>query len=290
MAEPVRSVGVLGTGIMGAPMARNMARQGLEVRAWNRTHERAAALGDDGVTVAGSPAEAADRADAIVTMLADGGAVEEAMVGGGAVDAMRDDAVWIQMSTVGLEATERLAALAAKRGLAFVDAPVLGTKRPAEAGELTVVGSGPEEERERCAPVFEAIGSKTSWLGEAGAGTRMKLVLNSWVLALTAGLGESVALAEGLDLDPAAFLETIDGAPMNAPYAQMKGRAMIERSFEPSFPCRLAAKDAALVVEAAEAAGLSPTLQRAVRESFARAVDEDHGDEDIAAVYRAAAR
>jgi 3-hydroxyisobutyrate dehydrogenase len=209
---------------------------------------------------------------------------------GGGLEAIRDDAVWVQATTVGLEATDRLAAHASERGVTFADCPVLGTKQPAEQGELTVLASGPEEVRERCAPIFDAIGSRTLWLGAAGAGTRMKLVANAWLLALTAALGEALVLAEALDLDPGAFLEMIDGAPMGLPYAQIKGRAMLEdRLGEANFRLALAEKDARLMLEAAESLGLSPAVMRSVRESYARAREAGHGDEDMAAVYRVAA-
>jgi 3-hydroxyisobutyrate dehydrogenase len=200
---------------------------------------------------------------------------------------MRDGALWLQSSTVGLGAIERLIGLAQEATVEILDCPVLGTKDPAEKGELSVLASGPEDARERCEPVFDAIGSRTVWLGEAGAGTRMKLVVNDWLLAFTAALGETLALARALDLDPEDFLRIIDGAPMGAPYAQLKGRLMLERSYAPSFRLALAEKDASLVLEAAESAGLEPRVARAVKELFARADELGHGDEDMAAVHEA---
>jgi 3-hydroxyisobutyrate dehydrogenase len=265
-------------------MARNLAGAGLEVRAHNRTRERAEPLAEHGVTVAGSPAEAVEGADVVVTMLSDGAAVE-AVTGG---LAFGEGSVWAQMSTVGLEATERLAARAAEAGAAFVDAPVLGTKAPAEQGKLIVLAAGRPEARERCAPVFDAVGAKTVALGdEPGAGTRMKLVLNTWLLALVEGLAESVALAERLGVDPAAFLEIIDGGPLGPPYAKMKGTMMIERSYEPSFPLALAAKDAGLALDAAAASGLELPALRAIRAQLEKAVEQGHGDADMAAAVEA---
>jgi 3-hydroxyisobutyrate dehydrogenase len=284
----IRSVAVLGTGIMGAPMARSLAAAGFEVRAWNRTREKAEALGADGVQVADGPPEAVRGADAVITVLTSGDAVEAVMAGDeGALAAMEDEAVWLQTSTVGLTASERLAGLAEERGVALVDSPVVGTKEPAEQGQLMVLASGPDEAREPCEPVFDAIGSKTVWLGKTGAGTRMKLVVNSWLLALTAGLGETVALAEALDIEPGTFLETIDGSPVGAPYAQLKGKMMIEGRYPPSFPLALAEKDADLVLEAAERGHLEPRVARAVRDLFARADELGHGEDDMAAVHEA---
>jgi 3-hydroxyisobutyrate dehydrogenase len=280
----VRSVAVLGTGIMGAPMARNLAGGGFQVRAWNRSREKAEPLREHGIAIAESPAEAVRDADAALTMLTEGRAVEDVMARGGALGSLRDDALWIQSSTVGLSALKRLAELAGSRGIAFVDAPVLGTKQPAEEGALVVLASGPDELRPRCEPVFDAIGSKTVWLGEAGAGSRMKLVVNSWLSALVVALGETIALARTLGQDPRRFLEIIGGGPLDTPYAQLKGSAMIERDYPPSFPLRLAEKDVALVLEAAERSGLRLELAAAVRSRLTRAAELGHGDEDMAAV------
>jgi 3-hydroxyisobutyrate dehydrogenase len=277
-------VAVLGTGIMGAPMARNIAAAGHEVRAWNRTRERAEPLAQHGATVAGTPAEAVDGADVVVTMLSDGAAVEAVV----ADLPFPDGSVWAQMSTVGVEAIERLSARAAEAGVPIVDAPVLGTRAPAEQGQLTVIAAGPPDARERCAPVFDAVGARTVVLGdEPGAATRMKLVLNAWLLALVEGLAESVALAEGLGVDPAGFLEIIDGGPLGPAYAKMKGTMMIERSYEPSFSLALAAKDARLALDAADASGLDLPALRAIRAQLEKAVEQGHGDADMAAAVEA---
>jgi 3-hydroxyisobutyrate dehydrogenase len=257
---------------MGAPMARNLAGAGHEVRAWNRTREKAEGLGAE---VAGSPAEAVDGAEVVITMLADGPTVARVMEG----VTLGDGQIWWQASTVGLEWAKRL-------GDSYVDGPVLGTRQPAEQGALTVLASGPR--RDGLADVFEPVSAKVVDLGdEVGAGTRMKLVANAWVLALVEGLAETVALAEGLGADPRKFLEIIDGGPLFAPYAKLKGEAMIERSFEPSFPLALAAKDAGLMVEAAKQAGLDLPLPGLIRDQMGKAVEAGHGDRDMAATFLA---
>jgi 3-hydroxyisobutyrate dehydrogenase len=279
-------VAVLGTGTMGAPMARNIAKAGHEVVAYNRTRERAEPLAQDGIEIAGDAATAVRGADVVVTIVADGDAVvslvEPALgeMGG---------AVWAQMSTVGVTGLERLIAMAGDAGVPLVDAPVSGTKGPAEQGALVVLASGPPEARERCVPVFDAVGARTVVLGdEPGAATRMKLVLNAWLVSLVEGLAESIQLAEGLGVDPGTFLEIIDGGPLGPPYAKLKGTAMIERNFEPSFPLALAAKDAGLVDEAARAAGLDLPLPAVIRDQMAKAIAAGHGDEDMAATIWAA--
>jgi 3-hydroxyisobutyrate dehydrogenase len=280
-------IAMLGTGTMGAPMARNMAEAGLDLRVWNRTKDKADPLAGDGIDVVGSAEEAVAGADVVITMLADGDSVASVMEDGGALAAMPDDALWLQMSTVGIAATETLATLAEERSVPFVDAPVLGTKAPAEQGKLQVLASGPEDQRERCRPIFDAVGADTQWLGEAGAGTRTKLVLNSWLLTLTEGTAETIALAEALDVDPKIFLSTIEGGPLDSAYAQMKGGAMIERSFDPSFALSMARKDAGLVLEAAERHDQPAPLAAVVKSQMEKAEEAGHGDEDMAATYYA---
>jgi 3-hydroxyisobutyrate dehydrogenase len=284
-----QSVAVLGTGIMGAPMAKNIAAAGLDTRAWNRTREKAEPLAEQGVTVTDTAADAVSGAGVIVTMLADGSAVESVMTDAGALEAMGDDAVWIQMATVGVAATERLALLADERGVTFIDAPVLGTKKPAEDGALTVLASGPESAHDACRPVFDAVGSRTIWLGEAGAGTRLKLVANNWVVNLLGALAETIAFAQRIDVPPEAFLDAIEGGAMGAPYARIKGEMMLKGEFPPSFPLELALKDSRLVLEAAERHDLELALTDAVRRRFEQAVEQGHGEEDMAAIYYAAA-
>jgi len=273
-------VALLGTGTMGAGMARNLLSAGHEVHAWNRTRERAEPLAADGAVVHDTAAAALGGAGALVTMLADGDAVAAA------VDGLSLDGVpWAQMSTVAVTET---AALAARAPGTFVDAPVLGSKPGAESGELIVLAAGPPDVRERLAPVFDAVGARTVDLGgEPGAATRMKLVLNHWVIALVEGLAETVLLAEALDLDPQAFLDVIDGGPMGPPYAKLKGANMVARSYEPNFSLALAHKDAGLIAAAAEAVGADLPLATLVRERMGMAIEAGHADDDFSATVEA---
>jgi 3-hydroxyisobutyrate dehydrogenase len=280
-------VAVLGTGIMGAAMARNLLAGGMEVRAWNRSREKAEPLEEDGAEVADSPAEAARDADFLLTMLADADVIEEA-VGNGVLPALAEGGVWLQMSTVGEDGAKRLAEIANEHGVPYVDAPVLGTKQPAEQGQLVVLASGPEEVRERTEQIFDAVGSKTVWLGEAGAGSRLKLVINNWIVGLLGVLAETIAFARSVGVDPSRFLETIEGGPLGLPYAQLKGNMMIEEDFPTSFSARLARKDAGLVLGTAEAHDLQMPIAEAVAARFDEAIQAGHGEEDMAAVYRAA--
>jgi len=281
------AVTVLGTGTMGAGMARNLHAAGLPVRAWNRTPERARPLADAGIEVVTDLADAVRGADVLVTMLFDADSVAATIEAAG--DAIAPGTVWLQTSTVGVAGCDRLARLAAERGLVLVDAPVLGTKGPAEQGTLVVLASGPDGVRAVCTPVLEAIGARTLWVGAAGAGSRLKLVANAWVITVVEGIAESLALAQGLGIDPRLFLEAVRGGAMDAPYVQLKGSTMLEGDFGPAFSLDGALKDAGLVVEAAASAGLPPGLVGAARERLAQAAAAGHGQEDLSAVFRVVA-
>jgi 3-hydroxyisobutyrate dehydrogenase len=276
------TIAALGTGVMGAPMARNLARAGHEVRAWNRSSEKAAPLRDDGVDVRDDPAFAAAGADVVMTMLADADAVLDV--------ARRTDLaegqIWWQASTIGLDGTEECAALAQATGATLVDAPVLGTRLPAEEGTLVILASGPDDALDACTPLFDAVGSRTMRVGAAGTATRLKLAVNSWVLAVTQGTAETIALAQALGLDPAWVFEAVEGGALDLPYFRMKGKMMLDEQFPASFALALAAKDARLVGEAAERHGADVPIARAIAERFAEAAQAGHGEEDMAATYR----
>jgi 3-hydroxyisobutyrate dehydrogenase len=279
-------VAVLGAGgIMGLPMARNLARAGFEVRAWNRSPDKAKPLSADGIVLADTPAEAAEGAGILLTMLADADAVLAAAGGEhGALSATSTPRVWVQMSTIGEAGTDSCAELAHRHGIAFVDSPVLGTKQPADEGKLVILASGPAELREPLRPLFDAVGQRTLWVGEAGAGSRLKLVTNTWVLTVVEGAAEAVALAEGLGLDPALLFEAVRGGTLDLPYLRIKGKAMTERNFDPSFSLTMAAKDAGLVRDAAARHGLDLPVVDAVRRRLEQGA-ADHGEKDFSATY-----
>jgi 3-hydroxyisobutyrate dehydrogenase len=283
-----RTVAVLGTGIMGSAIARRLLAAGFAVRAWNRTRERAEPLAEAGAELAASPADAADQADFVLTMLTDGGAVEGTMFGWrGAAAAMADGAIWLQASTVGMRSAQVLGRAAAMQDLVYVDCPVLGSKEPAERGQLVVLASGPEEVRERCMPVFEPLAKRVLWVGPAGSGSRLKLVTNAWLIGVVGALAEAIALAQCTGVDPAQFLEAIKGGSVDAPVAEIKGRAMIDAQFPPSFPLSLAHKDIRLVQQAAFDSDLLLPLAGTMAQQFGRAIQLGHGDDDLAAVYYA---
>jgi 3-hydroxyisobutyrate dehydrogenase len=273
---------------MGAPIARNLLAAGFDVAVWNRTAGRARELADAGARLATSPADAARSADVVLTMLADGGAVDHAMTGpDGAVAALRAGSAWIQMATVGVDWTEDFSALAQDQGVEYVDAPVSGSDGPARDAQLVVLASGTDAVRPRVQPVFDAIARRTLWLGPAGNGTRLKLVLNTWLASVAEAMAETLAFTGALGLEQELFLEALAGGPLEAPWATTKGHAMLAREFTPGFALRLALKDAHLALQAAHEAGLELPLTDALARRWEPAIDE-HGDDDIAAVIDAA--
>jgi 3-hydroxyisobutyrate dehydrogenase len=276
------TIAALGTGVMGAPMARHLARAGHQVRAWNRSPDKAAPLRDDGVDVVDDPAAATAGADIVLTMLADADAVldvaQQARLASGQI--------WWQASTIGIEGIEQCATLAQETGAVLVDAPVLGTKLPAEEGKLVVLASGPDSALDACAPLFDAVGLRTMRLGPAGTATRLKLAVNLWVLAVTQGTAETIAFAQSLGVQPEWVLEALEGGALDLPYFRMKSKLMLDEDFPASFALALATKDACLVAEAAERHGADLPLARAIAERFVQATEAGHGEEDMSATYR----
>jgi 3-hydroxyisobutyrate dehydrogenase len=287
----VTELAFLGTGVMGRPMAAHLNDAGFTVHAWNRTAEKAHPLQAGGVTVHGDPAEAAARCSVIVTMLSDADAV--LAVAGRALGEVADgavpdegDRVWIQMSTVGSPGTARCQALADEHAVTFVDAPVLGTREPAEKGALVILASGPEAARAVAAPVFDAVGQRTIWLGEAGAASAAKVILNSWVVGVVGALSDTLALARASGVEPQVFFDALQGGALDLPYAHVKGPAMINESFdEVSFALSLARKDADLVLSAARDAGVRLPAMEGTRERLGIAEAAGHGDLDVAAMF-----
>jgi 3-hydroxyisobutyrate dehydrogenase len=271
---------------MGAGMTRSLVRAGLDVTVWNRSTDKATALADDGAHVADDIAAAVRGADVVVTMLFDLDAVTAVMAE--ALPAMTADTVWVQSATVGLDGVAQLAELAQEHGVGFLDAPVSGTRQPAEQGQLIVLAAGPSSVRDTVMPVLDAIGGRIVWVSERpGDGHRLKLVANSWVLTVTAGVAQSIGLATDLGLDPRQFLDVIHGGPLDCAYAQLKGASMIEGDFAPAFTLDGAAKDSELILAAMHTATTDDTLMQALRHLLRTATEAGHGHEDMSAVITA---
>ncbi|GAB2458456.1 NAD(P)-dependent oxidoreductase [Jatrophihabitans fulvus] len=278
---------VLGTGTMGAGMARSAKRAGLDVVVWNRSADKARPLADDGIEVADSVAAAVSGADVVMTILFD---VDSVLgIADELLGALGDDAVWLQSATVGPDGIRRIAAAAGSAAL--VDAPVLGTRTPAEQGKLTPLVSGDREAIARAKPVLDAIGAKTIVAGDRiGDASALKLVANAWIGSITAAAGQSIALADKLGVDPNLFLQALDGSAVDSPYAQLKGKAMIGEDWTTSFAVDGVRKDLGLIIEAAAGAGVATDVLTAVKRRFDAASEQGHGDDDMASVRTAFSR
>ena len=289
MIAPTRTIAVLGTGTMGAPMARNLLRAGFGVRVWNRTVAKAAALAADGAQPARTATAAAANADVLITMLADGAAVEQVTAGPtGALSVLRPGAIWIQMSTVGVQWCDRLAELADCHGVRYVDAPVSGSAGPAARGELEILASAADSARVLAEPIFDVLGRRTVWLPRRGDGSRLKLALNNWLAVLVEGMAETLTFVGALGLEPHVMLASITGGPLASEYALAKGLAMLDRDFAPGFPLRHAAKDAELALHAADQHAVHLPLTDALLPRWRAAIANSHGGDDVASAVTAA--
>ena len=280
--ETVR-VAVLGTGIMGSAMARNLVSAGLRTTVWDRSPAATAPLSGAGALVAASAAEAVQDAHVVITMLPTADVVTSVMFAGGAVEALGQGAVWAQMGTIGVKETTGIASQLAqvRPDVMFVDAPVSGSKGPAEAGQLLILASGPPAAAAAVRPAFSVIGRKTVWLGEAGQGSRMKLVVNAYMSILIEGVAEALELAARLGIDASELAEAIEGGPLDAPIADAKLHKMERGDFAPEFPLEWALKDVDLAIGAAGDDELP--LLAALSRQWRAAVDAGHGREDVSA-------
>jgi 3-hydroxyisobutyrate dehydrogenase len=284
--ENLPGVALLGTGGMGARMARNLLDASFEVRVWNRTRDKAEALTDHGATVAESPEAAVADADVVLSSLYDGAALRAVV--DAAAPSLQAGAVWADLSTLGVEDVKPVAERVRASRATYVDAPVQGALPLAEQGELLIYAAGPASAAPVLEPVFEVLGRRTDWVDESEGSTAaaaVKLVVNGWLFALTTASAEAVALAQGLGVDPERFRAAIAGGPLDNGWAQLKSEAILEENFAPLFPVAAALKDSDLIAAAAASAGVRLDLAKAVRERFARASDQGHADDDMVATY-----
>lgn len=283
------TVAVIGAGIMGSAMARNLAAAGLTTRVWDRTASTTGPLADAGAVVAASARDAVRGAGVVITMLPTADAVESVIFDGQVAEAFADGCVWAQMGTIGVEAILRIKdQLAARRpGVMFVDAPVSGSKGPAEQGQLLILASGPAPAADAVSPVFDVIGRKTVWLGEAGRGSQMKLVVNAYLSILIEGVAETMELADRLGIGHQQLAEVIEGGPLDAPLADAKFHKIDRGDFAAEFPLEWALKDVDLVIEAA--GGQALPLLAALSDQWHAAVAAGYGRQDISAARLALA-
>jgi 3-hydroxyisobutyrate dehydrogenase len=270
-------------GIMGAGMAERLLERGFAVDVWNRTPGPAAEIAARGATAHDTAEDAAAHADVVITMLPNQTAVEDVMMAGGALDSMPAHATWAQMGTIGVEATERVVEEAARRrkDVNFVDAPVSGTRQPARTGRLIVYASGPEGAKEMLTPVFDALGERTLWLGPAGAGSRMKLVINTLLAFEIEAVAEMRALAEKLGIPYEILFDALNGSALASAFELTKLAKMQRGDDSPDFPLEWALKDLDLVLQAAGPTAAPVTVS--IAERWRQLVAGGYGRLDVSA-------
>jgi 3-hydroxyisobutyrate dehydrogenase len=279
--EKVR-VGLLGIGLMGSAIAHRLLDRDIAVIAWDRNPEHLRDLERRGSESAEDPGEVVSRAGVVITMLATADVIL------GVVEPLLDDwpqgTIWLQMSSVGAAEADQLTQAAEAHAVTLVDAPVSGSTRPAEEGQLTILASGPDSTRSAVGPIFDALASRVLWVGEAGMGSRLKLAANHWMIAMVAALAESMHLCQAMGLDQEQFIALLDGGPLGSPYALQKLDEMRRHEYPAGFPVRLARKDLELVREVQQSSRATMPLLDAVLERFATA-SEHLADQDLAAIY-----
>jgi 3-hydroxyisobutyrate dehydrogenase len=281
--RPRSTVAVIGAGIMGSAMTRNLVAAGMNTRVWDRSATATGPLGDAGAAVAASARDAVRDADVVITMLPTADVVESVIFDGGVADAFADGCVWAQMGTIGVEATVHLRdRLTEQRpGVMFVDAPVSGSKGPAEQGQLLILASGPAAAASSVDPVFGVLGRRTVWLGQVGQGSLMKLIVNAYMSVLIEGVAEAMELADRLGVGHQQLAQVIEGGPLDAPIAEAKLHKMDSGDYAAEFPLEWALKDVDLAISAA--GGQPPPLLAALSAQWHAAVAAGHGRQDVSA-------
>jgi 3-hydroxyisobutyrate dehydrogenase len=287
MAQTEGPVAVLGIGAMGHGMATSALRAGIPTIIWNRTPEATRDLAELGAEVAETAADAARRAAIVLTMVTDTDAVISIARDEGMLGALAPGAIWVQMSTIGVAGIEHVMALVANErpDITLVDAPVSGSKDPAEHGELTIFASGPGEARAPLAPLFDALGQRTIWVGAAGAGTRLKLVNNTWLAFSAEAVAASVALARRLGLETETVVDALAGGPLVSAWQSAKLQRILRGDFSAQFALSLALKDVRLALDAP--GGDRFGALGCLADEWQLVVDQGLGDQDLTVVTRA---
>jgi 3-hydroxyisobutyrate dehydrogenase len=289
LADRLEKVAFFGLGIMGGPMAANLARSGFELSVWTRTSEKAERFAaEHGARAAATPAEAAEGADAVITMVPDAPQVESVLFGeSGAATALGRGALVVDMSTIPPSASKRIGERLGADGIEFMEAPVSGSRPKAEDGTLTIMAGGEEVVFGRARPLFDAMGERIVHVGPLGHAQLAKLLTNVMGAVNAAALAEAVVAVRRAGVDRDAFLEVAAGSAGNSAMLALKGRPMFEGSFEPLFKLEHMLKDIRHCLAEAEALGVELRLGRLVEGLYARAAEEGHGEEDFAAVITA---
>lgn len=280
----------LGLGTMGRAMATSALRAGIPTIVWNREPQATRNVAELGAEVAETAADAARRAEIVVTMVTDADAVISIARDEGMLAALAPGTIWVQMSTIGVAGIQRVAALvdADRPDVTLLDAPVSGSKVPAEQGQLMIFASGPEEARSRVDPLFEALGQRTIWVGAVGAGSRLKLVNNTWLAFTSEAVVSSIALARRLGLGTETVIDALGGGPLVAPWQAAKLQRIANDDYSTQFGLSLALKDVHLALQAADDGRFAALASLA--DEWQHAVDHGLGEQDVTVMTRALER
>jgi 3-hydroxyisobutyrate dehydrogenase len=285
----IERVAFCGLGIMGGPMAANLARAGFELAVWTRTSEKARRFAEEhGARAGATPAETAAGADALITMVPDSPEVESTLFGAdAAAGALASGSLAIDMSTIAPTAAKAIGERLAKNGIDFLEAPVSGSRPKAEDGTLTIMAGGDRAAFERALPLLEAMGERIVHVGPQGHGQLAKLLTNTMGAVNAAALAEAVLTVKSAGVDADAFLEVAAGSAGASTVLTLKGRPMFDQDFEPLFKLEHMLKDIRHCLEEARALGAQLRLGTLAEALYARAAEEGHGEEDFAAVVTA---
>ncbi len=279
-------IGFIGLGIMGSRMAKNLLKNGFEITVYNRSKEKAEDLLKAGALWAESPRKLAEKADIIFTMLANPAVVETIAVGeGGFLDHFSEGKLWVDCSTVDPAFSRRMDGEAGKRGIRFLDAPVAGSKGPAETGELVFLAGGKKEDLDEVLPYFKAMGKEVFYQGETGKGTSMKLLFNLMLAQSMAAFAEAVSLGEAIGLEKEAVVTTLLNGATAAPFLKGKREKIMNGDFSAEFPLEHMQKDMQLVSQAAYETNISLPIANVTKEIYAMAKQQGLGKEDFSAIY-----
>ncbi len=284
MAPAKEPVAFLGIGTMGHAMATSALRAGIETVVWNRDPQATRDLTDLGAKVANTLADAARQAHIVVTMVTDADVVLSIAQDQGMLAALAPGALWVQMSTIGVAGIDRVAALVdtERPDVTLIDAPVSGSKDPAEHGQLTIFASGPAAVRPRLEPLFDALGHRTIWVGPVGTGSRLKLVANAWLALAAEAVNTSVALAGRLGLGTQTVETALSDSPLVSPWQAAKLPRIAQGDFSVQFALSLALKDVHLALEAATDDRFRALA--CLADEWQEVVDRGLGDRDLTVV------
>ena len=279
------SVGFIGLGALGRPMAERLLSQGFPLTVFNRTRARAQELAEKGARVAESPAAAASSAEALITVLGDDRALAEvAFRPEGVVPALPRGAAHLEMSTVSRAVTLRVHEALSRRGVDFLDAPVLGSGPQAAEGALIVMVGGPAEVLERNRELLAALSHKILHVGEVGSASQLKLVANLFIASMMLGFAQAMVLAEKAGLSPRLVMELIDSSGLTSPFYGGKLDRLLRRDFRPNFPARWMLKDIDLILAEGAERGVPLPGIAAAREAYLAVLAAGRGEEDYSVV------